>query len=167
MNRSGEVRRFEVDNLSSPPSYGNRSSFIVVSRMSSELNDAIEGIMDRGFRFGANRLDPTDRTVYVISNADFEICLGSASGYLYNSAGNDIELLATAFEDIGCSLLATRARKLVNAMLAYGCIPSDRQSRWNLIQSDNATINRLIDVRFKIARKTLARCLSNTSPPAE
>ncbi len=113
--------------------------------MSSNLNDAIEGIMDRGFRLGANGLDSTERTIYVISNADFEICLGSVSGYLDNSAGDDIELLPVAFEEIGCLLLATRARKLVNAMLAYGCVPSDRQSRGNLIQSYIATINRLID----------------------
>jgi hypothetical protein len=113
--------------------------------MSSSLHDAIEGIMDRGFRLGAKELDSIERTIYVISNADFEICLGSASGYLYNSAGDHIELLAIAFDEIGCSLLASRARDLVNAMLANGCIPSDRHSRGNLIQSDNATINQLID----------------------
>jgi hypothetical protein len=113
--------------------------------MSDNLNDAINGIMDRGFQIGAAGLDPTERTIYIISNADFEICLGGVSGYLYNSAGDDIELLPAAFAEIGCPLLAARAKKLVDAMLSVKCSLADRQSRWDLIQSENAVIGKLID----------------------
>ena len=113
--------------------------------MSASLNDSIEGIMDRGFRMGVTGLDTIERTGYVISNADFEICLGGVSGYLYNSAGDDVELLSVAFEVIGCPLLATRARNLVNAMIGAKCDPSNRQSRWDLLQTDNATIDQLVD----------------------
>ena len=66
--------------------------------------------MDSSFRLGAYGLDSIERTIYVISNSDFEICLGSVSGQPCNSAGDDIELLAIAFKDIGCSLFATRDR---------------------------------------------------------
>lgn len=45
--------------------------------MSSNLSDAIDGIMERWFRLGANGLDSTERTIYVLSNADFENCLRS------------------------------------------------------------------------------------------
>ncbi|MBL8869773.1 MAG: hypothetical protein JNK90_08255 [Planctomycetaceae bacterium] len=78
--------------------------------MSSNLSEAIDGIMERWFRLGANGLDSTERAIYVLSNADFENCLRSVLVYLRNSAGDDIELLPVAFEDIGCSLLEARAR---------------------------------------------------------
>lgn len=42
--------------------------------MSSNLSEAIDGTTERGFRIDANGLDSTERTIYVLSNADFEIC---------------------------------------------------------------------------------------------
>lgn len=101
--------------------------------------------MERGFRLGVAALDPVERTIYVISNADFEINLGGVSGYLYNSAGDDLELLPVAFEAIGCVKLATHAKMLLDAVIDSKCVPSDRQSRYEMIQSRNSMLDQRMD----------------------
>lgn len=113
--------------------------------MTLNFNDAIDGIMERGFRMGVAALDPVERTIYVISNADFEINLGGVSGYLYNSAGNDLELLPVAFKAIGCDKLSNHAEMLLNAVIASKCVPSDRQSRYEMMRSENSMLDQQMD----------------------
>ena len=113
--------------------------------MTLSFNDAIEGVMERGFRVGVAALEPMERTIYVISNADFEINLGGVSAYLYNSAGDDLELLPVAFEAIGCVRLATHAKMLLDAVTAAKCVPSDRQSRYEMMQSRSVMLDQRMD----------------------
>ena len=113
--------------------------------MTQSFNDDVERIITRGSEHGIADLNPAERTVFVISNADFEINLGGVTGYLYNSAGNELELLPAAFEAIGCKLLASRSKHLVDALMSLGCITSDRSMRSEMIQSGDERIGRAMD----------------------
>lgn len=108
--------------------------------MTQQFNDDVERIMTRGSEHGISDLSPAERTVFVISSADFEVNLGGVSGYLYNSAGDQLELLPAAFEAIGCKLLASRSKRLVDVLKSAGCILSDRSMRWETIQSTDEHI---------------------------
>jgi hypothetical protein len=113
--------------------------------MTQSFNDDVERIMTRGSERGIADLNPAERTVFVISNADFEINLGGVTGYLYNSAGDQLELLPAAFDAIGCKLLASRSKHLADVLLSLGCVPSDRSMRGEMIQSGYDRIGRAMD----------------------
>lgn len=113
--------------------------------MTPSFNDDVESIMTRGGEHGIADLNPAERTVFVISNADFEVNLGGVSGYLYNLAGDHIELLPAAFEAIGCELLASRSKQLVDVLISMGCVLSDRSMRWETIQSGDERIGKAMD----------------------
>ncbi len=113
--------------------------------MTQNFNDDVERILTRGSEYGVADLNPAERTVFVISNADFEVNLGGVSGYLYNSAGDQLELLPAAFEAIGCKLLASRSKQLVDVLISVGCIPSDRLMRWETIRSRDERIEHAMD----------------------
>lgn len=104
----------------------------------------VERIMARGIEHGIADLNPAERTVFVISNADFEVNLGGVRGFLYNSAGDDLEFLPVAFEALGCELLASRSKQLVEVLISLDCIPSDRSMRVETIQSGDERIERVM-----------------------
>lgn len=128
-----------------------RDSVIAVVRpsgifaMPPSFDDDVERIMTLGSEHGVAELNPVERTVFVISNADFEVNLGGVSGYLYNTAGDHVELLPAAFEAIGCTVLASRSKKLLDVLTALGCVPSDRSLRWETIQSGDDRIEQAMD----------------------
>jgi len=91
--------------------------------------ETIEQIHDKASSDGFAALDNNEQIVWVVASADFETNLGGASGYLYNTAGDHLPLLVTAFEAIGCAKLATVARTLLKELSAVSG-PADRDSRY-------------------------------------
>ena len=83
---------------------------------------------------GINSLSADEKVAYVISWADFEICLGGISGYLYNSAGDNLAELPRAYSVIGASAVSEMAKNVV-VQLSATCNIGDRESRCEALQN--------------------------------
>ena len=101
--------------------------------------EIIERIHDKASSEGFASLTVNERFVWVVASADFETNLGGVSGYLYNSAGDHLPLLAAAFDAIGCPTLASRTRELI-AALSTLCDPTDRESRGGTLDSADSAL---------------------------
>lgn len=91
-------------------------------------NELIDVVSKKCLENGFEALSESERVVWLISWADFEVNLGGATGYLYNSAGDHLPDLPGAFATIGCAELADTARKL-SVALARFCDVRDRVQR--------------------------------------
>ena len=77
--------------------------------------------------------------VYVIANANFEVNLGGASGYLYNSAGDELEHLVSSFKEIGCTKLSELTSNIVSFLSIY-CRVQDRNERQKVLNSPSGEL---------------------------
>ncbi len=90
-------------------------------------------------------LNAFEMNIYVIANADFEVNLGGASGYLYNSAGDELEHLVIAFKEIGCAKLSELTNDIVSLIRKY-CRVKDRNERQKVLNTPSADL----EVAFEI-----------------
>lgn len=84
-------------------------------------------------------LNAFEMNVYVIANADFEVNLGGANGYLYNTAGDELEHLVSSFKEIGCTKLSELTKNIVSLLSKY-CQVQDRNERQKVLNSPSAEL---------------------------
>lgn len=102
--------------------------------------DVIESIHTREEDDGFDALSLNEKIVFVIASADFEVNLGGAAGYLYNSAGDRLPNLVAAFETVGCPGLAAASKELATALTVDGVFP-DRATRHKVMDGANDTLS--------------------------
>ena len=92
------------------------------------FSEIVDSIHRREELNGLESLKMNERVVWAIASVDFEANLGGAIGYLCNSSGDHLQLLATGFETIGCQTLAATTRSLLKTLSAV-CDPANRTAR--------------------------------------
>ncbi len=98
----------------------------------NDILKTIESIDTKEISKGFSNLSTFEKIVWLVSAFDFEVNLGGVEGYLSNSAGDGLPLLAEAFDTIGCHSLAACSRNLTYALSKH-CNPVDRQSRASVV----------------------------------
>src|SRR4051794_30627415 len=93
---------------------------------------------------GFNALTEPERTVWLVSWVDFEVNLGGAQGYLYNSAGDYLPDLPAAFLQLGCPNIARSAQHLVDELERL-CQVRDRVDRHRIVCGAPESVGRAMD----------------------
>jgi hypothetical protein len=83
----------------------------------------------KGERLGLAALTTVERTVVLVSSANFEISLGGLSGFYYNSAGDRAAETVAALEAVGATRAAA-ALRAANALFPGGAPARDRTERY-------------------------------------
>jgi hypothetical protein len=99
-----------------------------------DMAEVVEWVVERKHRKGFDQLSPAERVIFVVADADCEVTLGGATGYLYNMAGDHLADLAGAFEVLGCPKLA-RLADLLCAALAETCDVRNRAARYEAFRA--------------------------------
>jgi hypothetical protein len=97
-------------------------------------------------KLGLSALTSVERTVVLVSIANFEIELGGLTSFFYNTAGNAAQATVAALVDIGAERAAFALRR-ANALFPGGNPAVDRERRFKdykkLMESDDRAFNEM------------------------